>query len=893
MEKPTFDAAREILRAHFGYREFRPGQDDIIRAIVDGHDTIAVMPTGGGKSICYQVPAMLHAGLTVVVSPLISLMQDQVDSLSRARIRGTFINSMLDYRETVERIDKARHGWFKLMYVAPERFESMAFLEAMRGIRVSMFAIDEAHCISEWGHDFRPSYLKLRAAIEHLGRPQIVALTATATPDVREDIRTQLALEHPVLIVRGFDRPNLSFRVMRDVNKREAILRLATTGETGIIYAGTRNTVEELAQMLARHGVKAEAYHAGLPDTHRREVQERFMRSETPVIVATTAFGMGIDKSDVRFVIHHDMPGTIEQYYQEAGRAGRDGGPSICTILHHASDRGLPEFFIKSGYPDRALIQNTYAALHNAAGTEVGQSYPGLISHTPETLAPLLGNVSAASVRASLDVLEHAGYIRRINARYGQSTVQYLLDHERMQRWMIESAPADQQRIMYDVLRTVGGAAFHDPVTIAVDEIANKSELSEEDVLHGLQRLHDAGIIEFHTGRRTGGIALPGTRVAARDLQLDMQRLQRRMKHQLEKLQAMERYILGSACRRNLILEYFEESDINGTCGNCDTCLSGRAVMPVETDDPFERHHLTILRCTGELGGKFGRTTVTDVLRGAKVRRVEQFRLDRATAFAALKDVPKRTILDVMDTLIGLGLLARTDSLHPSIHLTTMGIQKLGGPVPVLDLPHPSEATGAVKDPVLYEALRAVRRRAAAKHNMPSHVLVPDAVLRRIVELRPPDEDALLSIEGMGPVTVNRCGRDLLKAVAEHAAQQKLAEAIGRAKSAVDTIPSQMRSTFELCVQGLGIIEIAERRALTEGVVSQHVSELLERGVALNIDALVSPLHQKQIRGALASTRKPDLKRIKALVDADVTYAEIRIMLGLFAQESRKLPSQE
>ncbi len=889
MERPTFDAAREVLRAHFGYREFRPGQDDIIRAIVDGHDTIAVMPTGGGKSICYQVPAMLHAGLTIVVSPLISLMQDQVDSLARARIRGTFINSMLDYRETVERIDKARHGWYKLMYVAPERFESVAFLEAMRGIRVSMFAVDEAHCISEWGHDFRPSYMKLREAIDHLGRPQIVALTATATPDVREDIRTQLALEHPVLIVRGFDRPNLSFRVQRDGNKREAVLRLASTGETGIVYAGTRNTVEELARMLVRHGVKAEAYHAGLPDTQRREVQERFMRSETPVIVATTAFGMGIDKSDVRFVVHHDMPGTIEQYYQEAGRAGRDGKPSTCTLLHHAADRGLPEFFIKSAHPDRTLIQNAYAALHNAAGTEVGQYYAGLVSHTPETLAPLLGNVSTAAVRSALDVLEHAGYIRRISARYGQSTIRYLLDHERMQRWMIESAPADQQRIMYDVLRTVGGAGFHDAVTIAIDDIAHKAELSEDDILMGLRRLHEAGVIDFHTGRSTGGIALPGTRVAARDLQIDMQRLQRRMKHQLEKLQAMERYILGSACRRNLILEYFEETDIRGTCGTCDTCQSGRAVLPVESDDPFERHHLTILRCTAELGGKFGRTTVADVLRGAKVRRVEQFRLDRATAFAKLKEVPKQTILEVMDTLIGLGLLARTDSLHPALHVTSMGMQKLGGPVPVLDLPHPSEATGAVKDPVLYESLRAVRRKAAARHNMPSHVLVPDAVLRRVVELRPDDEDALLAIEGMGPVTVKRCGRELLAAIREHAAQQKLAEAIGRAKSAVDTIPQQMRSTFELCVQGLGIIEIAERRGLTEGVVSQHVSELLERGVVLKIDALVPPAHQKQIRGAVASMRTPDLKRIKALVDADVTYAEIRVMLGLLAQERRKV----
>ena len=308
---PAFEDAVLALQRHFGYPGFRPGQDQIVQSILSGVDTLAIMPTGGGKSICYQIPAILRDGLTIVVSPLISLMQDQVAALDRVRIPATFINSVIDHRELVARLEKARSGWYKLMYVAPERFESPTFIQRIKGVRISMLAVDEAHCISEWGHDFRPSYQKLKDAIKELGHPQVVALTATATPDVRRDIQTQLALENPSIIVRGFDRPNLSFRVMQGVNKRDEIFRICSSGDCGIVYAGTRNNVEELAMLLRQHGIPAEPYHAGLESQQRAQVQERFMRGDSRIIVATTAFGMGIDKSNVRFVIHHDMPGTL------------------------------------------------------------------------------------------------------------------------------------------------------------------------------------------------------------------------------------------------------------------------------------------------------------------------------------------------------------------------------------------------------------------------------------------------------------------------------------------------------------------------------------------------------------------------------------------------------
>ena len=552
MQTPTFEDALRALQEHFGYESFRPGQDEIIRTILARKDTIAVMPTGGGKSICYQIPAVVFDGLTIVISPLISLMQDQVAALERARIKSTFINSMLDYREVMNRLDQAHNGWYKLMYVAPERFDSRSFVERMKGIRISMFAVDEAHCISEWGHDFRPSYLRLRESIEMLGTPQIVALTATATPDVRRDVQTQLGLANPAVIVRGFNRENLTFRVMHGVNKRDEIFRICSEQSCGIVYAGTRKTVEELAIMLRQHGIPAEAYHAGLQSAERKEVQERFMDNRTRVIVATTAFGMGIDKADVRFVVHHDMPSTIEQYYQEAGRAGRDGKESVCTILYHPKDRSLPEFFIRSTFPDRALIQKTYVQLHNFAGTQLGQTFDGLLPLKAPAIASLIGDASDAAVRGSLDVLERDEYIRRVSESWSESSVQFLLSPERMRSWLIESAPPDLQPVMVHLLRVVGATAFHDPAPLFMDELAQKSGLTTEDLMPALRRLHDERIIDFVPGRKGSGIALLGGRVQAHDLHIDYSAIEKRMRHQLEKLQVMERYIIGSACRRNI-----------------------------------------------------------------------------------------------------------------------------------------------------------------------------------------------------------------------------------------------------------------------------------------------------------------------------------------------------
>ncbi len=889
MQTHSFEDALKALQHHFGYPAFRPGQDSIIKAVLERRNVLAVMPTGGGKSICYQIPAVLFDGLTIVISPLISLMQDQVESLERAHIHATFINSMLDYGEVMARLDKARNGWYKLMYVAPERFESRTFVERMKGIRIAMFAVDEAHCISEWGHDFRPSYTRMREALATLGSPQVVALTATATPDVRHDIQQQLELRDPKVIVRGFNRENLTFRVMHGANKRDEVVRVASGGDCGIVYAGTRNTVEELAIMLSITGVPAEAYHGGLRSAERKDVQQRFMDSRTRVIVATTAFGMGIDKSDVRFVVHHDMPSTVEQYYQEAGRAGRDGQESTCTMLYHPKDRGLPEYFIRNTFPDRMLIQKVYAQLHHFAGNQLGVIYEGLVALTASSLASMIGNVSETAVRGALDVLERDGYIRRINESYGASTIRFQLSPDRMRMWLIESAMPEVQPIATALLRSVGASAFYDPVRFSLDEMASKSGYKLDDMMPVLHRLNEDEIIEFVPGRKGTGIVLLGQRVPSQDLAIDYAAIEKRMRHQLEKLRAVEHFINGSACRRNMILEYFDEDTITGVCGKCDTCTSTVVDLGNETgEDAFDRYHAMVLHCAVETGGRFGRTTLADVLRGAETKRIAQFRLFEASSYGKMKSVDKRLVIETIDALLALGWLAQSASLRPSVYATEAGRAHLGYEVKPLRLPSSSQAEAAeVKDPVLYEALKSARRRIAASLNIPSHTLVSDAVLQRIADVRPRTRQEILGVEGMGPVTFEKCGRELLEAIEDHVQEEDLGKGMAKEKDALRDLSAPVRSTWELASRGLTLADIAVRRGLTEGTISNHISELLQRGVRLELEPLVSTPHQEQIRGAVRRLRDNNLKKIKGVIDPDISFAEIRIMLALLEHEKR------
>ncbi len=403
--------AQQALEKYFGFREFREPQGEVISEILNGQDVFVVMPTGGGKSLCYQLPAILRDGITVVVSPLVALMKDQVDALVARGLAATLINSTISTSEQHQRIRRMREGDFKLVYIAPERFRSRSFLQALGQITIGLFAIDEAHCISQWGHDFRPDYFRLGSVLEELGRPQVAAFTATATPEVRADIVKRLGLETPSVYVAGFARPNLRFAVTeteRESEKYNRLRELVRRHRTGIVYCATRKRVDLVSEELKSWGIRVVSYHGGIEDAAREEAQNRFIQNDCDVAVATNAFGMGIDRADIRFVVHFEIPGSLEAYYQEGGRAGRDGEPAECELLFNYADTRIQDFFIDGSNPSVELIRRVYLLLRNMANEQ------GEIQRSIHDIAARLDNENnEMAVHSAITVLDRHGVIDR------------------------------------------------------------------------------------------------------------------------------------------------------------------------------------------------------------------------------------------------------------------------------------------------------------------------------------------------------------------------------------------------------------------------------------------------------------------------------------------------
>lgn len=586
---------QELLKIHFGYESFRPGQERAIDNILQHKNTVVVLPTGGGKSLIFQLPALILEGITIVVSPLIALMKDQVDSLEKVGIPATFINSSISPAETEQRLIKIKNGFYKIVYIAPERFYNQIFIAELKNIKVSLFAIDEAHCISQWGHDFRPSYLRLKDAIRLVGRPVVVALTATATPEVRDDIVKQLALpEETDLVITGFARPNLQFAVVPATNsqKIENILNVLTTNSelgSGIIYVGTRAKADEIVEVLTDNDVKAVVYHAGMDMESRNWVQEKFMTGEAQVVVATNAFGLGINKKDIRFVIHHDLPGTIEAYYQEAGRAGRDGQPSFCLLFYHQQDRYLREFFIKGDNPNPNIIIEIYDFLLRRAGLEVDTNDSILITYA-EISQSLSDSVPEMAIGTALKILEKEGYISRPNEKTSNSFLKTKKD------WAeIVASIGTRAKSQLEIVTKLGEKYHHDLEKgweFSPEELAIVLKVKKDSLLRTIKKLAEKDLVEYRPPFRGTEIKILKI-VEPEDLNLDFKELKAKAARAYDKLNEMENYVYHLGCRQEYILNYFGDLTAKA-CGQCDGCLKVNKVKSRGGEDYTKKEYLGV-----------------------------------------------------------------------------------------------------------------------------------------------------------------------------------------------------------------------------------------------------------------------------------------------------------
>lgn len=716
--------AHSYLKKYFGYDEFRKGQGEIIENILAKKNTLALMPTGGGKSICYQIPALIFPGITIVISPLISLMKDQVDTLLSNGIPAACINSSLSNSECEIIYDNLLRGKLKILYVAPERVETSRFLAVVRSLKISQIAVDEAHCISQWGHDFRVSYKNIKNLLESLpSKPVVTAFTATATPEVTRDILVSLNI-HADIFRNGFKRDNLKFSVLKNIDNLKFIEKFIENhpNESGIIYTATRKECDKLQHELSKNR-KVAKYHAGMTDGERGKNQEDFLLDNIEIIVATNAFGMGIDKSNVRWVIHNNIPKDLESYYQEAGRAGRDGLPSECILLFHPKDVILQKLFI-----DR------------------------------------------------------------------------------------DEVPQEIKQIKYG------------------------------------------------------------------------------------KLAALENYSRTTECLSNYIAEYFGDESFE-KCNNCSSCLSEGELQDITLESQ------KIISCIGKTFERYGAKMVTDILKGADTKPIRENSLKEISTYGLMRDKSSQEIRDIIDFLIGDGLLAVTEGKYPTLKLNSSAYSFLRGKEQIFmrvasidsnvrlknrerehKLSHPLTLMAGGEN--LFQLLREYRKSVAAEMGVPPFVIFSDRTLTELCNFKPQTKGELLNITGIGETKFSRYGSEILEIVNNYMDSTGDSNRISRdlpptSKNQKETPikTSSFEKTMELFLKNLSLEEIAETQGVSVQTIATHLIKAKEHFPNLDLSPLYTEEELELVLKAVEEVGRERLKPIKEMLPESLTYEKIKFIL--------------
>lgn len=562
----------EILNKYWGYDSFRPLQREIIDSVLDGHDTLGLLPTGGGKSLTFQVPAMMLDNLTLVVTPLISLMKDQVDNLRSHGIRAAALHSGMTRSEQNLALDRAALGKIKLLYLSPEKLLAKSFIEELRQLDVGLIVVDEAHCISQWGYDFRPSYLRIASVRSLFPQAPVLALTASATEEVTVDIGRKLLFRRGRRFARSFARHNLSYIVRYADHKETTLLRvLTTTAGSAIVYVRSRRRTREIAELLMKNGISAEFYHAGLAPEEKNEKQNRWKEDKVRVMVATNAFGMGIDKPDVRVVVHADLPSSLEEYYQEAGRAGRDGQPSFAVCIASARDKATLMRRLNESFPDKDFIRRVYELACCFLNVAVGSGYNSVCDFDFALFCDRF-KLPPAATRSALTILTRAGCFEFADDATSRARVMVTLNKQELYSLQLDPA-AD--RVLQLLLRTYTGL-FADYVYINETLLAHRLQLTDNEVYEALLRLSRLHAISYVPRRTTPYIYFTASREETRHIELPRTVYEDMRQRMAARIDAMKRFVYSTdRCRVATMLEYFGEK-ASKPCGKCDVCRARR-----------------------------------------------------------------------------------------------------------------------------------------------------------------------------------------------------------------------------------------------------------------------------------------------------------------------------